>query len=255
MKAVDYSFARFTAAQLKAAGVGVVFRYLRGAGKAITAAELATLLDGGIEVVLCDEMQATTATSGAPGGIVRGNAINLALHNLGLPVSTPVYAAADTEYEAITGPLAHFGSIAGIRGAGACGIYGEGELDEACRARGYCAFTWQSESRSYPGNATTARTTNVQQVTTTPPLVGTDLDLIELPGDFGQLPRPTDPPTPTEDTPMLSTSTRTDTKGETTMLDVYRENPDGSVQHWWQAQTGELAGKWEGPETLPGAVA
>lgn len=62
-------------------------------------------------------------------------------------------------------------------------------------------------------------------------------------------------PVPKESTPMVTATTRTDTTGATMMLDVWRENPDGSVQHWWQPMSGPLAGKWAGPETLPGAVA
>lgn len=200
--AVDYSFARYTAAELADAGVDVVFRYLRGEGKAITAAELHTLLSGGRQVVICDEMLSTTATSGAAGGTTRAGAINAALSALTAalvamgspyrtPATTPVYAAADAEYEALTTPLAHFGAIAAVRGVGACGIYGEGELCEDARARGFVAFTWQSAGRSFPGNASALPTTDVVQSTTKPPLATTDLDLIELPGDFGQLPRPT----------------------------------------------------------------
>lgn len=67
-------------------------------------------------------------------------------------------------------------------------------------------------------------------------------------------PKP-EPPPVKEDTTMVTSSTRNDSTGTTTMLDVYRENTDGSVQHWWQAQTGQYAGKWEGPETLPSKAA
>lgn len=187
MVGVDYSFARYTAAQLKARGVDVAFRYLRGAGKAITKVELDTLVGGGILVCLCDEVQPTDATGT---GTVRAQAINEALAALGLPTTTPVYAAADTRYTSLEAPLRHFEQVASVRGPHACGVYGEGALCQAARAAGYVAFTWQSAAQSFPGNGSTLPTTDVQQGTTVPPLPTTDVDRVVQQRDFGQIPRP-----------------------------------------------------------------
>lgn len=54
------------------------------------------------------------------------------------------------------------------------------------------------------------------------------------------------PPTQEDDMAIAATTPPNDTQRH-----VYRENTDGTVQHWWQDTTGPNAGHWNGPETLP----
>lgn len=56
------------------------------------------------------------------------------------------------------------------------------------------------------------------------------------------------PPTPTEETDML---TALAVNGQ---LHIWLTTPQAkTIRHWWQASEGPTAGKWKGPETLPGS--
>ena len=189
MTVVDFSFARYTVAQLKEAGITAVIRYLTGAGKAISAIELAADLMGGEQVVLVFENTATDASGGFNVGVAYANQANAALIALGLPISTPVYFAADTDYPNASAALPYYQGIASVRPGPTNGCYGEATLIDLCFSDGLIGFGWESESSSFPGNATLDPNVALWQRVNGAPLSGTDLDLVER-ADFGQLPRP-----------------------------------------------------------------
>lgn len=192
MSAVDYSFSRFTVAQLRAAGVTVVCRYLTGSGKAISAQELAADLFGGIAVVLVFEVGANDASGGFAAGAANARAANAALLALGLPLSTPVYFAADTDYPNPAAALPYYQGIASVRPGSTNGCYGEAALIDLLFADGLAGFGWESESTSFPGNGALSPHVALWQKVSGAPLPGTDLDVVEK-ADFGQLPRPSAP--------------------------------------------------------------
>src|SRR5205807_1049346 len=154
MTAVDYSFARYTVAQLKAAGVTAVGRYLNGTGKAISEIELAGLLFGGIKVWLAFENTATDASGGYGVGAQYATEANVLLAALGLPSSTPVYFAADTEYLHPADAIPYYQGLASNRSPASNGCYGEGDLIELAFNEGLIGFGWESESSSFPGSQT-----------------------------------------------------------------------------------------------------
>lgn len=192
MSAVDFSFARFTVAQLQAAGVTVSIRYLTGPGKAISAEELAADLFGGISVVLAFENEATDATGGFAVGVQYARAANAALLALGLPLATPVYFAADTDYPNPAAVVPYYQGLASVRPGPTNGCYGEAALIDLLFADGLVGFGWESESTSFPGNGALSPNVALWQKVNGAPLPGTDLDLVEK-ADFGQLPRPAQP--------------------------------------------------------------
>lgn len=200
MSAVDYSFARYTVAQLKAAGITAVIRYLTGAGKAISAEELAADLFGGLSVVLVFENSATDASGGFATGAAYARQANAALAALGLPLSTPVYFAADTDYPNPAAAVPYYQGIASERPGPTNGCYGEGALIDLCFTDGLVGYGWESESTSFPGNGTLDPNVALWQKFSGAPLPSTDLDLIER-ADFGQLPRPAPPKPPAPPAP------------------------------------------------------
>lgn len=231
MTAVDYSFARYTGVRLKAAGIVLVIRYLTGAGKAITPAELATLLSAGVVVCFAFEDAANDAAGGANAGTVHAMQANTALGALGLPASQPVYFAVD---EDITpeAAVAYFQGINAVRPASANGVYGEGALCSLLLNDGLVSFTWQSESTSFDGNTHTLPTTNIQQKVSGAPLPTTDLDILLTP-DVGQYPRPTVDPPPAPPPPVIPVTNYPEdnvTKIGPFTLPALDENGNGSVQ-------------------------
>lgn len=195
MTACDFSFARYTAAQLKVAGVTAVGRYLTGPGKAISEVELAGYLFGGIAVWLTFENSATDASGGFGVGQQYANEANAALQAIGLPLSTPVYFAADTDYPNPADAVPYYQGLASRRQALTNGCYGEGALFDLLFSMGLIGYGWESESTSFPGNATASPNAAIWQKVNGAPLPDTDLDVI-LKADFGQLPRPVAPPAP-----------------------------------------------------------
>lgn len=237
MTAIDYSDARYTGTQLNTAGVTAVGRYLTGAGKAISASELADLTSRGINVWFVFEDVATDTSSGYSGGASHAQQANAALTALSLPISQPVYFAADEDLPTPSTAVPYFQGIASVRPAATNGDYGEGALSELLASEGLTAFHWQSESTSFPGNATTWSGSHIQQSTHTPPLPDTDLDLL-LKSDFGQYPRPCSQ----EDTMITELVSFNATNHQ------IQRNASGLIWHFYQAQT--PGAPW-GSEGLP----
>lgn len=199
MTAVDYAFARFTGAFLKSKRIVAVGRYLTGVGKAITKAELNTLLSAGIVMWFVFEKTAIDVSGGYAAGVTNARAANVALLALGLPLTTPVYFAVDESITPHAG-VSYFQGIAAIRAEATNGCYGEGALCALLRQAYLTAYSWQSDSTSFPGNATTLPTTQIQQKASGAPISTTDLDILHA-SDVGQYPRPVPPPPPAPPAP------------------------------------------------------
>lgn len=192
MSAVDFSFARYTAAQCKAAGITAVGRYLTGPGKAISEVELAGFLFGGIQVWTTFEVNATDASGGSALGEQYGAEANAAWSALHQPESNPTYFAADTDYSNPEQAVPYYQGLAQARSALTNGCYGEGDLIDLLFREGLIGFGWESESTSFPGNANQSSNAAIWQKVNGAALPDTDADVL-LRVDFGQLPRPAPP--------------------------------------------------------------
>lgn len=92
----DYSFARPPVSALKAAGAIAVARYLTGDGKALTAGEAAELHAAGIGIVLNFEADPGDALLGAAKGAANGQIARAAANALGAG-GLPIYYSVDRD--------------------------------------------------------------------------------------------------------------------------------------------------------------
>ena len=148
------------AKQLKALGVSFAGRYLvpPGMHKEITASEAKGLLDAGLAILLCWEIDAARAGRGAPVGAQDGARARQLAQDMGVPPGTAIFFAVDycpqrPEYDLIREYfLAAQAAVAPYR----CGIYGPFDIAEAMKAHIPQLLVWQcvawSGGRVYEGN-------------------------------------------------------------------------------------------------------
>lgn len=147
-----------TAAQLKAAGIHFVCRYLSTPGnpKNITKAEVTHLHLAAISIVLVFETTANRALAGRAAGKTDANAARGQARVLGVPDTVPLYFAVDfdpvgAELSRITDYIQGAASVLGIRGTG---VYGGIDACKACATS--CHWFWQTYAWSggkwFPGN-------------------------------------------------------------------------------------------------------
>lgn len=246
MTAVDFSFQKPTVAELQAAGVTAVGRYLTGVGKRIDLPELESYLAVGIVVWFVYEVTATDDQGGFQGGVQAATAANGALQGLQLPLTQPVYFAVDHDVQNPQTAVPYFQGICSVRPWTTNGDYGEGALCQVLHDQNLTYFHWQSESTSFPGNAATLPITHIQQVYGHEPIPGTDLNFILKP-DFGQFPAPIPvppAPPPSEDT-MSATSYTTAIQGSPLEQQhiVYISDDGSKVKHWFYIPT-DANPKW-----------
>ena len=193
---MDFSFERPSIADLQVADVTVVIRYLTGQGKALSLDEFSSYVGNHIGVCFVFEDSANDPSSGYDGGVTNARAALDALSALGFaqPGEVVVYFAVD---ESIAPDFAvpYFQGVCSVISHEYVGIYGEGALCSLLEALNLASWFWQSESTSFPGNATTLPITHLQQVFNASPVPGTDIDYICKP-DVGQYPAPSVAPPP-----------------------------------------------------------
>lgn len=185
--ALDFATARPTIAQLQAADVTVVCRYVTGGGKAIGLSELHEYMDNDIGTVFVFENNATDAQGGYSAGVANAAAAVKALKNLGV-TGVPIYFAVDQDIVP-AGAVNYFQGINVIIQPAFVGIYGEGALCALLQSEGLATWFWQSESTSFPGNDVTLPITHMLQRFGNSPIPGTDFDVL-CKRDVGQWPRP-----------------------------------------------------------------
>jgi peptidoglycan hydrolase-like protein with peptidoglycan-binding domain len=199
--ALDFATARPTVAQLEAADVVAVLRYISGPF-AISAAELATYRSAGIVVGFVSEHLATDVEGGFAAGKAHAQADLIALRALSAtlaadfpavepldPQSQPVYYAADQSLPSPSVAVPYYLGVNSVIPPAFTGAYGEGALLILLKADRLASWFWQSESTSFDNNATTLPISNLRQFFNRSPIPGTDFDEI-LTADFGQFPRP-----------------------------------------------------------------
>lgn len=208
-KAADYSFSRPSVPLMKQVGVRGVIRYLRGAGKAVTASELRALIDAGIAFALVDETDITAFRGGYNAGYAAGKAARAALNALGNQLginfdTMPIYTGAYDTYIAPgsldwTLAIAFMRGFRDAQGFGPQGAYGEMTLLNELHREGLTNWEWESESRAFPGNAIDDPNAEIiQRFSHTLAFIpASQIDEDDLfATDWGQYPRPTATPKP-----------------------------------------------------------
>jgi hypothetical protein len=231
MTATDYAWARQTIAELLAASVTDVFRYVGppGWGKTITQGEYDELVAAGIRVWLVFESGTDDSSGGFNAGVANAHT---ALQYTPAGYRGPIWFACD---ESLTGSALATaldyirGACSAMGGAQRTGIYGEGLLVQEVHDAGWADFFWQSDSTSFPGNAATLPITQVQQGLAGP-LPGTDVDRIVLPLAGPQAPPA--PPVPSEERSMPVSQLVQTHPGQQECLQV----KDGTLHHYWRNQ-------------------
>ena len=95
IEGVDFSFGRPGGAALAAAGKRFVLRYITGAGKALTAAEITDYQAHGLDIGLIFESTANRALAGYAAGVNDAKSARTAMKALGIPVNVAIYFAVD----------------------------------------------------------------------------------------------------------------------------------------------------------------
>lgn len=223
MTIIDYSTERPSIAQLKAAGVTTVMRYLGwdgvggypNTGKNLTKAEAEGYLAAGISVGLAFEYLANAPALGAEQGTKDGTLAKQQLAALAAPVSMGVYFAVDYDTpdyspslpnipanaRAKLGPIGdYFAAINETKGGFRTGVYGGYWVVKRLLDAGLATLAWQTIAWS--GGNTDPRT-NLLQTIQKVAIAGSDLDIHEgKAADFGQW----SPPAPKPPVPAPPTS-------------------------------------------------
>lgn len=222
MTIIDFSTARPTIAQLRAANVTAVMRYLGwdgvgsypNSGKNLTKAEAELYISNDIAVGLVFEYLANAAALGTAQGAADGALAKSQLEGLGAPVTTGVYFAVDYDTPDYApslpntpanardklGPIGdYFEAIKRVNGGYRIGCYGGYWVVKRLFDAGLITMGWQTIAWS--GGNVDPRI-NLLQTVSKSPIAGSDLNIHEQKqADFGQWPHPEPPAPPVTPTP------------------------------------------------------
>ena len=212
MKVADYSFATFTAAELKAAGFDGVIRYLSPPPneKNWTADQLAYFRANEMWCGCVWETAATRASDGYGAGVTDAHAANDLADNLGVPATVAIYYAVDTRDTPVASAEPYFRGIHDVPGR-PVGIYGRKELAEAMVAAGHVRYMWMVETWwDSPPAPLDHPSVHLVQLANHHSLGGTD-DTVVMRDDWGGWAPPgaTPPPTTTTQSRGLADMSRT----------------------------------------------
>ena len=147
LELVDFSFARPTGAAIAGAGKSGVIRYLTGAGKALTPAEVADYHAHGLAIALVFEGTGAASDVDTKAEGVRDGKLALsAMTTLGIPVAIPVYFAFDFNATPAQQPAidAYLWGAASVLGAARIGVYGGIGVITRCHTNGSAKYFWQT---------------------------------------------------------------------------------------------------------------
>jgi peptidoglycan hydrolase-like protein with peptidoglycan-binding domain len=207
-KGLDYSdYPHPSMAAIKAEGASFVCRYACAyapadtSGKNLLAGEKAALLAAGISIVIVHEETADRMLGGSSSGAIDATHADAVVKALGMP-GVPVYFACD--FDSTTGQQAAINSYldgaASVIGRGRVGIYGGYYPVKRSLDAGKAAFAWQTFAWSGGQWDTRAQLRQVQNEVN---VGGADCDRdISTTADYGQWPRPNQPPAPPTPTPL-----------------------------------------------------
>jgi hypothetical protein len=153
---VDYAGGRISGADLKAAGVSFVCRYLADGGtnlpnKMLSPAEAKDLQANGIAIVGNWESTAQAMLGGQPQGIADANKARAQALACGGPATATIYFSADwdeapNQQAAVNAYLQ--GACQVLGGPGNVGIYGSYYVCMRALNAGVCSYAWQTEAWS-----------------------------------------------------------------------------------------------------------
>ncbi len=187
---VDYSFSPPTVAELKAAGVTFVCRYVGtpSSGKNLTLAEAGALQAAGIDIVANFEAgQAGWMQGGRTAGVNAAKAAQVDAVRLGMPPERPIYFSADynatfDQYKTQIKPCLE--GAASVLGTYRVGIYGGLEQVDWAWSDGVAPWVWQTYAWSY---GTWSKHSRIQQYHNGVPLGSGTVDYDRaIVADFGQ---------------------------------------------------------------------
>jgi hypothetical protein len=146
IEGVDFSYDRPGGAALAAAGKRFVVRYITGAGKALTAAEIADYHAHGLSIALVFESTRGRVLGGRPAGIADATQAVAACTALHIPSSTRIYFAVDFDAQPDQQPAidAYLGGAASVLGLARVGVYGGIHVIERCRRKPAASGFWQT---------------------------------------------------------------------------------------------------------------
>lgn len=152
---IDYSWYRPAIADLKAAGIVSVSRYLSWMpnGKVIQKPEYDSLIAAGISVVLNWESSGTSYTGGYAVGVKEGAEARRQARALGHPDSRQIIQSVDT---GVYPDQNLYDYQRGFNDGGGCGVqgfYGDAACADALFVRGLIAVYWQANARGWPGSS------------------------------------------------------------------------------------------------------
>lgn len=146
--ALDYSYGRPDPAQLAAAGIRLVSRYLsHDTGKNLTAAEARALHAAGIGILLNWESVEGRPLGGAATGGMDGRDAAALCEQIGAPHGLTIYYSCDTDTTPGQWPIiADYYAAAGKATAGRyqVGVYGEADLIDYLHRQGVVTSEWQT---------------------------------------------------------------------------------------------------------------
>jgi hypothetical protein len=202
----DYAFSVPPIADLKAAGIEFVVRYVStDPSKNLTASEVAMLHGAGIAIVLVWETEATEALKGYNQGVADARAARGQADALGFPKTLPIYYAVDFQ-DTLEQALAVLDYLHGASDAegskNLVGVYGGYETVHETLGSGFI-YAWQTYAWSngvWDDRAVLRQTHNGQSIGS----VDVDLDAA-MTASYGQWPAPSSggAPAPVSSRPTL----------------------------------------------------
>lgn len=196
---IDYSWWRPALADLKAAGIVSVCRYLAPLpnGKVIDKAEYGALRAAGIGVVLNWESSGTSYTGGYAAGKAEGAEARRQARALGHPDSRPIIQSVDIGVEPSQALIDYQRGFNDGGGCGRQGFYGDGACADMLFGAGLISVYWQANARGWPGSSVDDPRAALVQRTSHSfahlPANQYDESDIKLP-DYGQQPAPVKAP-------------------------------------------------------------
>lgn len=176
--------------------------------KAITPPQLRANIAAGFLTAFNFEKNPNDYTAGFAGGVTTGQDIEIAMRELAMPITQPVYVSYDTDIPASAFTLAadYHRGVRSVCKNRTVDMYGENALVEYLAGLGLAQRGWMSESGSFPGNAApTAHTVLQQHYGQTIAGLGGSYDVnTVIKSDWGQYLAGTSPITVMEDTMLIN---------------------------------------------------
>lgn len=181
---VDFAYGNFTTAELKAAGVTFVCRYLSPEiQKNLSLNEARAYASAGIDVVVVWESTGSRALAGRIAGTVDAHGALKQAHQCRIPAGRPIYFAVDLETSAAS-VAEYFAGVESVLGRAGTGVYGSYAVCAGLFDRGLVGFGWQTYAWS---NGLWERRAQLQQYSNGHVIAGTEVDYDRsVAVDFGQ---------------------------------------------------------------------